>query len=208
MNTMAMWLGWAVLGVAAIAGAAALLLVISNFAFDRMRDAWKASGDWSKVLYYFRNRESILGKTEELKRARDLCAERYTEIANLKADFVIANVTHNDERQRLLDMLERAWGIIANGGGWSDDAVTEWAAAARKWRDDWHALLPGAAPMPYGEPPKFCAECYGDGWKLFYRGLERCGKCNFDGRKPRPAKWSGPEFEREYFRAAEPRGKA
>jgi hypothetical protein len=38
------------------------------------------------------------------------------------------------------DLLEAAWGIIANahGGDW-DAAPPEWRAAAERWRDDYFA---------------------------------------------------------------------
>lgn len=37
------------------------------------------------------------------------------------------------------DLLEAAWGIIANahGGAW-DEASDEWREAAERWRDAWH----------------------------------------------------------------------
>jgi hypothetical protein len=41
------------------------------------------------------------------------------------------------------DLLEAAWGIIANanGGNW-EDADPEWRAAAIRWRDAYHETLP------------------------------------------------------------------
>lgn len=52
---------------------------------------------------------------------------------------------------RLQDLLDRAWGIIANANGGNWDAPTgagskfdaEWKAAAEKWRDDLHGGPPG-----------------------------------------------------------------
>lgn len=46
--------------------------------------------------------------------------------------------TNNDLR----DLLELAWGIIANsyGGNW-DLASLEWREAAIRWRDRYHATL-------------------------------------------------------------------
>ena len=40
------------------------------------------------------------------------------------------------------DLIERAWGIIANssGGNW-DDASPEWRGAAERWRDGYHKML-------------------------------------------------------------------
>jgi len=40
-----------------------------------------------------------------------------------------------------MDLLEAAWGIIANayGGDW-DKSHKEWHEAAIRWRDKWHAL--------------------------------------------------------------------
>lgn len=45
-------------------------------------------------------------------------------------------------RETLIDLVERAWGVIANGGGgdWTKETA-EWQAAATKWRDDFHAML-------------------------------------------------------------------
>lgn len=40
------------------------------------------------------------------------------------------------------DLLESAWGVIANanGGNWEDESP-EWQEAARRWRDNWHQYL-------------------------------------------------------------------
>jgi hypothetical protein len=40
------------------------------------------------------------------------------------------------------DLLETAWGVIANayGGNW-DQADDVWRSAAERWRDRWHELL-------------------------------------------------------------------
>lgn len=42
----------------------------------------------------------------------------------------------------VLDLLENAWGLLANAGGgdWARESV-EWADAAGRWRDDYHKLL-------------------------------------------------------------------
>lgn len=43
------------------------------------------------------------------------------------------------------DLLEAAWGIIANayGGDWSlASEASGWKKAAEKWRDKYHAQLP------------------------------------------------------------------
>lgn len=39
------------------------------------------------------------------------------------------------------DLLEQAWGVIANGNGgnWPEAAAT-WRTAAERWRDAWHAF--------------------------------------------------------------------
>ena len=51
---------------------------------------------------------------------------------------------HADVIDERMDLLETAWGIIANacGGNW-DDAHNhpDWKAAAKRWRDDYHAQL-------------------------------------------------------------------
>lgn len=41
------------------------------------------------------------------------------------------------------ELLEAAWGIIANAwdGDW-DRASVEWREAAERWRDGYHATLP------------------------------------------------------------------
>ena len=47
------------------------------------------------------------------------------------------------ERDRLMDGMESAWGIIANanGGDWAGES-DKWREAAERWRDDqWHAAL-------------------------------------------------------------------
>ena len=49
-----------------------------------------------------------------------------------------------DGHEKLLDdLLEVAWGIIANanGGDW-DKATPEWRGAAERWRDRYFATLP------------------------------------------------------------------
>jgi hypothetical protein len=39
------------------------------------------------------------------------------------------------------DLLEAAWGVIANAG-WNDDAkTTGWQEAAERWRDSYHEWL-------------------------------------------------------------------
>jgi hypothetical protein len=42
------------------------------------------------------------------------------------------------------DLTEAAWGIIANAGSgdWSRE-TPEWQEAAARWRDAYHATLPG-----------------------------------------------------------------
>lgn len=49
--------------------------------------------------------------------------------------------------QRLEDLVETAWGVIANvsGGSWGSQSE-EWRAAATRWRDEWHAHLKAAGP--------------------------------------------------------------
>lgn len=42
----------------------------------------------------------------------------------------------------LMDGMERAWGIIANGRAWDPVHHDEWEAAKFAWRDDhWHPSL-------------------------------------------------------------------
>lgn len=50
---------------------------------------------------------------------------------------------------RLLDLLESAWGVIANAGlhkGSWDHEHPEWVQAAEGWRDRWHAVLEARYP--------------------------------------------------------------
>ena len=46
------------------------------------------------------------------------------------------------DEETLLDMLESAWGIIANAGNgnWEIESKT-WQEAAEKWRDNYHSIL-------------------------------------------------------------------
>ncbi len=47
-----------------------------------------------------------------------------------------------DDRERLLHMLEHAWGIVANvdHGVWETNQRAEWIETARKFIDDAHAM--------------------------------------------------------------------
>lgn len=47
------------------------------------------------------------------------------------------------------DLLESAWGIIANsyGGDW-DRASPDWKRAAERWRDEYHKTLPDVSDAP------------------------------------------------------------
>jgi hypothetical protein len=70
-------------------------------------------------------------------------AECYTMLED--ADAALA------ERDRLMDALEIAWGVIAtvNSGRW-DRQSPEWRDAAHRWRDEhWHRAL--APEPPRGE---------------------------------------------------------
>lgn len=44
-------------------------------------------------------------------------------------------------------LLESAWGVIANAGGWDDAhaATPGWREAAERWRDEYHARLSARA---------------------------------------------------------------
>lgn len=48
----------------------------------------------------------------------------------------------SDERNKFVDLLERAWGIIANSsnGDWEKESP-EWRQAVNEWRDDYHVLV-------------------------------------------------------------------
>ena len=47
------------------------------------------------------------------------------------------------------ELLELAWGVIANayGGDW-DQASDGWRGAAERWRDNYHEWLPGEGSEP------------------------------------------------------------
>lgn len=53
---------------------------------------------------------------------------------------------------RLRDLLEVAWGIIANAGGgnWQATQTAEWIGAAETWRDAYHDEL-GDWTAPHAE---------------------------------------------------------
>jgi hypothetical protein len=62
----------------------------------------------------------------------------------------------------LWDMLEAAWGIIANAGGgdWKKETGV-WQEAAARWREHWHKLLESRAPksgliVEYTRPCSWC----------------------------------------------------
>ena len=48
------------------------------------------------------------------------------------------------EIERLHDLAESAWGVIANayGGDWELAQNRDWKPAAERWRDQWHDLMP------------------------------------------------------------------
>ena len=57
--------------------------------------------------------------------------------------IVAENRALTDERDRLLDGMGRAWGVIANAGegDWLREGP-EWIEAATRWRDEeWHPAL-------------------------------------------------------------------
>ena len=57
---------------------------------------------------------------------------------NLVLDTDLA-VAFAERVQGYLDLIETAWGVIANAEGWDEDS--EWHRAAIRWRDRWHELL-------------------------------------------------------------------
>jgi hypothetical protein len=66
----------------------------------------------------------------------------------MKADKAVSEPTTEAERLAVdaradaLDVLEAAWGIIANAGGgdWTKETQM-WQDAAARWRDRYHAIL-------------------------------------------------------------------
>ena len=51
------------------------------------------------------------------------------------------NVTFT--RYTIADLLEEAWGLIANAGmGDWEKETPEWRIAAGRWRDEYHTALP------------------------------------------------------------------
>lgn len=56
--------------------------------------------------------------------------------------------------EREHDLLESAWGIIANAGGGDWDTQTpEWKAAAIRWRDRYHLTIPNLSDTIEEEVP-------------------------------------------------------
>ena len=53
------------------------------------------------------------------------------------------------------DLLEAAWGIIANAGGGNWETQTkEWQKAAARWRDRYHTTLTTEGPLhPLADEP-------------------------------------------------------
>ena len=49
--------------------------------------------------------------------------------------------------EQLYELLEAAWGIIANAGGgnWENETL-EWQEAAARWRDAYHRWLDERSP--------------------------------------------------------------
>ena len=55
-------------------------------------------------------------------------------------------VYHKEHPRNSGDLLETAWGVIANAGGWNHEegvscATTGWEDAAIRWRDDYFHWL-------------------------------------------------------------------
>ena len=76
-----------------------------------------------------------------------------------------APVAQRDDDEALTGidpLLESAWGVIANAGGWDDPNVASpgWREAAERWRDEYHARLSArgraitAGPAPVADPTK------------------------------------------------------
>jgi len=42
---------------------------------------------------------------------------------------------------KLLDLLDTAWGIIANAGWYGEPKTSGWQEAAERWRDDYFKIL-------------------------------------------------------------------
>jgi hypothetical protein len=57
-------------------------------------------------------------------------------------DHVIRSFGYKPACNKITELEEIAWGIIANAGGGDWDLETpEWKAAAIRWRDEYHAKL-------------------------------------------------------------------
>lgn len=57
-----------------------------------------------------------------------------------------------EEIDTQLDMIEQAWGIIANvGGGDWDKETADWQEAAKRFRERWHNLLRHTGGVPSSE---------------------------------------------------------
>jgi len=90
-------------------------------------------------------------KEHERAVARNL-AEMATALVELQAQKLEAA---RQEREKLADLLEFGWGVIANAGGGNWTLETpEWQEAAARWRENWFATLRPAAAL---RVPPSCA---------------------------------------------------
>ena len=78
-------------------------------------------------------------RTEGASGQHDWCDRQLADLRRLLAERDAAAPGIPDEAT--MDLLETAWGIIANGG-WDGMAPTPgWQEAAVRWRDRYHAVL-------------------------------------------------------------------
>lgn len=57
--------------------------------------------------------------------------------------MIVVHTEHSDLDVQKVEMLQRAWEIIANAGGWraTGDEPEEWMKAASRWRDEYFDFL-------------------------------------------------------------------
>ena len=94
--------------------------------------------------------------------ARDDLAEQL--VSELRSQLAAATKRAEEAEamvKGLHDLAESAWGVIANAGGgnWSRE-TNEWAEAAARWRDRYHAALGDAGEV--GPSDHRCPKCGND----------------------------------------------
>lgn len=153
-------------------------------------------------------------KCLELQAAVEHCADKGRRIVQLCDEGSQRIVRHEQEKAKLRDLLEEAWGIIANANG-ADWAMKtdDWSLAATRWRDKWlrdvyppvpsiearaeavqariSAEPAGVTVGAVGGAAVKCGACNDERWLRSYHRVEPCRYCNADGAAP--ACWKGDD---------------